>query len=52
METNSADYYRHREARQQALADAATSPAIAAIHRDMVRQYRDRIEQATSSSRG
>lgn len=50
-DSNSVDYYRRREAREQNLAAAAINPAIAAIHRTMAAEYRALIEQACTAAR-
>lgn len=38
-DSNSIEYYRARERRERALAEAATNPAISAIHIEMAERY-------------
>ena len=49
---NSTDYYQSRERREYDLADAALSPAIAKIHREMAEHYSLLIAETAPVSRG
>lgn len=49
MDESSAAYYRAREEKERALAEAATSPMIAGIHRDMARRYAELTGNQASS---
>lgn len=46
-ELNSKEYYLSREQQERKLADEATDPAIAAIHRDMAERYGELATEAT-----
>lgn len=41
QQQNTADYYHRRETQERQLADRATSPAIARIHRELADRYQD-----------
>jgi hypothetical protein len=43
---NTPDYYRQRERQERALAGAATSAAIRAIHLELANRYADIIQDA------
>ena len=48
---NTPDYYRRREAQEQALASKALLPTIAAIHHELAEQYRTLAAQAAADER-
>jgi len=43
---NAPEYYRRREQQERALADAAKSPAIEEIHRELAERYADMAAKA------
>ena len=45
MTMQNLDYYRHRADEELAAAESAGDPAIALIHREMARRYRDLVAE-------
>ena len=50
-ELNSTGYYKVREQKERSLAEAATDPAIAAIHTDMANRYAALVAKTDASNR-
>lgn len=48
---NYKDYYTHRAAESQRLADKAINQAVAAIHRDFAARYSAKAERAQRGER-